>query len=129
MSTLDPDQMLTTLPESIPRQVPDGFPPVSVAEAVLAGVEDRDGAYLVLVKWCPGRMSAPHTYARDWLCVVVSGVWWRSRCCGACRTVHPSRPRGSCGLAPCGRRVIRSQPADVEDGLAAAGYPVAVRLG
>jgi hypothetical protein len=51
-------------------------PPDSVAEAVLAGGEDRDGAYLVLMKWYPGWMSAPHTYVTDRLCVVLSGVWW-----------------------------------------------------
>ena len=49
---------------------------VSVAEAVLAGGEEQDGAYLVLMKWYPGWMSAPHTYGTDRLCVVISGVWW-----------------------------------------------------
>ena len=37
------------------------------------------GTYLVLMKWFPGWMSAPHTYVTDRLCVVVSGVWWCNR--------------------------------------------------
>jgi len=49
-------------------------PPRSVAEAVLAGRQDHDGAYLVLMKWYPGWMSAPHTYVTDRLCLVPSGV-------------------------------------------------------
>ncbi len=76
MSRLDPRQTLITVPEEIPWQVPDGAPPDSVAEAVLAGGEESEGTYLVLMKWYPGWMSAPHTYVTDRLCVVVSGVWW-----------------------------------------------------
>jgi hypothetical protein len=76
VSKLDPRQTLITLPDEIPWQVPDGAPPDSVAEAVLAGDEEQEGSYLVLMKWFPGWMSAPHTYVTDRLCVVVSGVWW-----------------------------------------------------
>jgi len=76
MSKLDPRQTLITLPEDISWQVPEGAPPNSAAEAVLAGSEEREGDYLVLMKWYPGWMSAPHTYVTDRLCVVVSGVWW-----------------------------------------------------
>jgi hypothetical protein len=28
------------------------------------------------MKWCPGYMSAPHTYATDRLSRVLSGTWW-----------------------------------------------------
>jgi hypothetical protein len=28
------------------------------------------------MKWYPGYMSAPHTYATDRLCLVLSGTWW-----------------------------------------------------
>jgi hypothetical protein len=42
----------------------------------MAGSEDGEGAYLVLMKWYSGWMSAPHTYVTDRLCVVISGVWW-----------------------------------------------------
>ncbi len=76
MSALDPDQTIIRLPADIPWVVPDGAPVDSVAEATLAGGEDEDGTYLVLMKWYPGYMSAPHYYRTDRLCVVVSGVWW-----------------------------------------------------
>ena len=32
--------------------------------------------YVVLMKWYPGYMSAPHTYATDRLSLVLSGTWW-----------------------------------------------------
>ena len=76
MSELDPTQTIITLTGDIPWRVPDLAPPNSVAEAVMAGSEDGEGAYLVLMKWYPGWMSAPHTYVTDRLCVVLSGVWW-----------------------------------------------------
>jgi hypothetical protein len=34
------------------------------------------GPYLVLMKWNPGYMSAPHSYATDRLSLVLSGTWW-----------------------------------------------------
>ncbi len=33
-------------------------------------------AVVVLIKWYPGFMSAPHTYVTDRLCFVISGTWW-----------------------------------------------------
>jgi len=30
----------------------------------------------VLMRWYPGYMSAPHSYATDRLCLVLSGTWW-----------------------------------------------------
>jgi hypothetical protein len=53
-----------------------GFPPDSAQMATLYGSLDKPGPYVVLMKWYPGFMSAPHTYATDRLSVVVSGVWW-----------------------------------------------------
>jgi hypothetical protein len=44
VSKLDPRQTLITLPDEIPWQVPDGVPPDSVAEAVLAGAEEQEGS-------------------------------------------------------------------------------------
>jgi hypothetical protein len=76
LSKLDPAQTIITLADDVPWRVPDLAPPNSVAEAVMAGSEDGEGAYLVLMKWYPGWMSAPHTYVTDRLCVVISGVWW-----------------------------------------------------
>jgi hypothetical protein len=76
MSELNPTETIIVSPADISWRVPDNSPPNSVAEATLGGGEDQDGAYLVLMKWYPGWMSAPHTYATDRLCVVLSGVWW-----------------------------------------------------
>jgi len=76
VSKLNPAQTIIVPPAGIAWKVPDAAPPNSVAEATLGGGEDQAGAYLVLMKWWPGWMSAPHTYLTDRLCVVLSGVWW-----------------------------------------------------
>ena len=44
--------------------------------AMLFGGLDKAGEYVVLMKWYPGFMSAPHSYATDRLCLVLSGTWW-----------------------------------------------------
>jgi hypothetical protein len=44
--------------------------------ATLHGALDRPGPYVVVVKWYPGYMSAPHSYVTDRLCFVLSGTWW-----------------------------------------------------
>jgi hypothetical protein len=44
--------------------------------ATLYGGLDKPGPYLVLMKWYPGYMSAPHTYATDRLSLVLSGTRW-----------------------------------------------------
>jgi hypothetical protein len=54
----------------------NGFPPHSGEMATLYGGLDKPGPYLVLMKWYPGYMSAPHTYATDRLSLVLSGTWW-----------------------------------------------------
>jgi hypothetical protein len=51
-------------------------PPNSGAVATLYGGLDKPGPYLVLMKWYPGYMSAPHSYATDRLSLVLSGTWW-----------------------------------------------------
>ena len=53
-----------------------GFPPHSGEMATLHGGLDKQGPYVVFMKWYPGFMSAPHTYATDRLSVVISGTWW-----------------------------------------------------
>ncbi|HEX3403776.1 MAG TPA: cupin domain-containing protein [Acetobacteraceae bacterium] len=53
-----------------------GSPPHSGEVATLYGGLDKPGPYLVLMKWYPGYMSAPHTYATDRLSLVLSGTWW-----------------------------------------------------
>jgi hypothetical protein len=54
----------------------NGFQPHSGEMAVLYGGLDKPGPYLVLMKWYPGYMSAPHSYATDRLSLVLSGTWW-----------------------------------------------------
>jgi hypothetical protein len=44
--------------------------------AMLYGDFNKQGPYLVMMRWNPGWFSAPHTYATDRICVVVSGTWW-----------------------------------------------------
>ena len=44
--------------------------------ATLYGGLDKPGPNLALMKWYPGYMSAPHTYATDRLSLVLSGMWW-----------------------------------------------------
>ena len=50
MSKLDPHQTIIIPPDDIKWQVPDNSPPISVAEVTLAGGEDKEVAYLVLMK-------------------------------------------------------------------------------
>ncbi|MUL85319.1 MULTISPECIES: cupin domain-containing protein [unclassified Mycolicibacterium] len=52
------------------------LPPHSGQMATLYGDLNKPGPYLVLMKWNPGWFSAPHSYATDRICVVVSGTWW-----------------------------------------------------
>jgi hypothetical protein len=52
------------------------LPPHSGQMAPLYGDLDKPGPYLVMMRWNPGWFSAPHTYATDRICVVVSGTWW-----------------------------------------------------
>jgi hypothetical protein len=37
---------------------------------------NKPGPYLVLMRWNPGWFSAPHSYATDRICMVMSGTWW-----------------------------------------------------
>jgi hypothetical protein len=67
---------LFRLPSSIEWNPQPGFPPLSLENAALHGSLNGSGPYLALVRWHPGYMSAPHTYATDRLCVVLSGTWW-----------------------------------------------------
>jgi hypothetical protein len=76
MSELNAHQTIIRVPAEIEWRCVPGTPPESVEQAVLAGGENDSGQYLVLMKWYPGYMSAPHSYRTDRLCVVLSGVWW-----------------------------------------------------
>ena len=73
---IDPKETIVILPKDIQWTTWSGLPAHSGEMATLHGGLDRPGPYLVLMKWYPGFMSAPHSYATDRLCVVVSGTWW-----------------------------------------------------
>ena len=75
-SPINPDETIVTLPRDIQWNAWTGLPPHSGEMAALYGDLNTPGPYLVFMKWHPGWMSAPHTYATDRLSVVVSGTWW-----------------------------------------------------
>ncbi len=76
-SPIDPSETKVTLPSQIRwGGWLKGFPPHSGEMATLFGGLDQPGPYVVYMKWYPGYMSAPHTYATDRLSVVLSGTWW-----------------------------------------------------
>src|SRR5258708_10207910 len=63
---ITPSETQVTLPNAIKWSGwINGFPPHSGEMATLYGGLDKPGPYLVLMKWYPGYMSAPHTYATD----------------------------------------------------------------
>jgi hypothetical protein len=75
--SIEPSETQVTLPNSIKWSGwINGFPPHSGEMATLYGGLDNPGPYLVLMKWYPGYMSAPHSYATDRLSLVLSGTWW-----------------------------------------------------
>ena len=74
---IDPNETQVTLPDQY--QWKPGLPDVpaqSVETVPVFGATDKPGLYVVLIKWHPGFMSAPHTYVSDRLCFVISGTWW-----------------------------------------------------
>ncbi len=72
MSKIDISQTKIRLPDDIKWVGQPGFPDRSLENAVLAGDLNGKGIYYTLLRWYPGYMSAPHYYATDRLCVVVS---------------------------------------------------------
>ena len=73
---IDPEETIVVLPMDIKWTAWSGLPEHSGEMATLYGGLDKKGPYVLLMKWYPGYMSAPHSYATDRLCVVVSGTWW-----------------------------------------------------
>ena len=73
---LDPAETVITLPDAIKFAPWSGAPAHSGEMAALYGGLDTPGPYLVLMKWYPGYMSAPHSYATDRFSLVLSGTWW-----------------------------------------------------
>jgi hypothetical protein len=74
---IDPNETQVTLPDQYQWKpgLPDA-PAQSVETVPVFGATDKPGLYVVLIKWHPGFMSAPHTYVSDRLCFVISGTWW-----------------------------------------------------
>jgi hypothetical protein len=75
-SEINPKETIVVLPKDIKWEAWSGLPEHSGELATLYGGLDKPGPYVVLMKWYPGFFSAPHSYATDRLCVVVSGTWW-----------------------------------------------------
>jgi len=75
-AAIDPNDTAVTLPDRYQWQARSGAPPQSSESAALYGSIDQPGPYAVVVRWYPGYMSAPHSYATDRLCFVLSGTWW-----------------------------------------------------
>jgi len=75
-AAIDPNETQVTLPDQFQWKSWSGAPPLSSETAAVFGSTDKPGPYVVLVKWHPGYMSAPHTYVTDRLCFVLSGTWW-----------------------------------------------------
>jgi len=76
MSRIDATQTQIQLRDSIKWTSQEGFPKKSLENAMLAGNLDSTGIYYSLLRWYYGYISAPHYYATDRLCIVVSGIWW-----------------------------------------------------
>jgi hypothetical protein len=73
---ISPSETQITLPDAVNWAPWSAGPPHSAEVATLYGGLDQPGPYLVLMKWYPGYMSAPHSYATDRLSLVLSGTWW-----------------------------------------------------
>jgi hypothetical protein len=73
---LNQSETQITLPDQIKWAPWSGGPPHIGEVATLHGGLDKPGPYAVLMKWYPGYMSAPHSYATDRFSVVLSGTWW-----------------------------------------------------
>ena len=74
---IDPNETQVTLPDQYQwKPALPGAPPRSVETAPVFGATDKPGPYVVVIRWYPGYMSAPHTYVTDRLCFVLSGTWW-----------------------------------------------------
>jgi hypothetical protein len=73
---INPAETAITLPDEIKWSDWSGGPPDSGEMATLYGGLNTPGPYLVLMRWNPSYMSAPHSYATDRLSLVLSGTWW-----------------------------------------------------
>jgi hypothetical protein len=100
---IDPSETQITLPNEIKWAAWSAGPPHGAEMATLHGGLDKLGPDIVLMKWYPGYMSAPHSYAADRLCLVLSGTWWVNS--GADFTPNDTIPVAAGGFV---RRVART---------------------
>jgi hypothetical protein len=75
-SPLDPAQTIIKMAGDLAWKADPALPVKSVEMCPLSGDTNGEGLYYTLVRWWPGYMSAPHLYASDRFCVVISGTWW-----------------------------------------------------
>jgi hypothetical protein len=73
---LDPRDTQILLPNQIEWQPWSSGKPGIGDIATLHGGLNKHGLYVVLMRWHPGYMSAPHRYRTDRLSVVLSGTWY-----------------------------------------------------
>ena len=73
---IDRSETQITLPDQMRWQPWNNLPAHIGEMSTLFGSLKAAGPYLVLMKWYPGYMSAPHSYRTDRLSFVVSGTWW-----------------------------------------------------
>lgn len=73
---LNPNETQITLPNQIDWRPWSGGQPGIGDVATLHGSLYKPGLYVVLMRWHPGYMSAPHRYRTDRLSVVLSGTWY-----------------------------------------------------
>ena len=106
------------LPDRIDWRVPAGAPEKSYEHAFLQGGPETPGPYFALMRWHPGYMSAPHTYASDRLACVLSGTWW----IGDGERYDPA----SCRAVPGGAYVHRPAGTPHYDGVVASASEPAV---
>src|SRR5437763_16872977 len=60
---INPAETQVTLPDQIKSSTWTAGPPHSAEMATQFGGLDKPGEYVSLMKWYPGYMSAPHSYA------------------------------------------------------------------
>ena len=70
---LDPKAVTFTKPEDI-KWVKNAAG--TQETAVLFGDPNKEGPYVVRLRWLPGNMSQPHMHPHDRFFVVISGTWW-----------------------------------------------------
>lgn len=98
-SPLNPQQTIIQKPDDLPWQPTATYPANSADRLLLTGDTNKPGLYYTLIRWHPGYMSAPHFYATDRYCMVLSGIWW----CNSGADFDPA----SCVPVPAGSFVHR----------------------